>query len=120
MKEWRSKGTKTDMRHETRTHGTSPAIRIIVLDVNRVLTPAKERKRQMGKTQQNWTWLEYILLRSSATREAEKAYEQQMHLEEMTQDKDILQWKMYLLASGVMELIPIYSLDDIQQRYLYL
>lgn len=68
----------------------------------------------MGKKHQNWTWLECILLRYSATREAENSYEQQMHLEETTQDKDILQWKnVYLLASGVIELILTYSLNDI-------
>lgn len=37
------------MRHETRTHGTSPAIIIIVKDVNRVLNPAKERKVTDGQ-----------------------------------------------------------------------
>lgn len=45
MKCWRSKGTKTDMRPDTRRHGASPAtIIIIVLDVNRVLHPARTGK----------------------------------------------------------------------------
>lgn len=41
-------GTKPDMRHETRAHGTSPAIIKLVLGVNRVLNPAKERKMTDG------------------------------------------------------------------------
>lgn len=37
------------MRHDTGTHGTSPATIIIaVLDVNRVLHPAKDRKMTAG------------------------------------------------------------------------